>query len=47
MLCNVSLQNPRVLPMVFNSALISPSKNTGRVTRDHVKSSQMRNETLL
>ena len=33
--------------VIFKSVLSSCSENTGTVTRDHVKSSQMRNETSL
>ena len=33
--------------MFFKSVLSSRRGNTGPVTRDHVKSSQMRNKTLL
>ena len=37
----------KVKMWVFKSVLSSSSKNTGPVTRDHVKSSQIRNETPL
>ena len=33
--------------LFFKSVLSSCSENTGPASRDHVKSSQMRNETLL
>ena len=51
-LCNILLRNPVDLPRLsenlcfFKSVLSSCSQNTGSVTRDHIKSSQVRTKRL-